>query len=312
MTTSVSVVGTGRMGSALARAFIRAGHPTTVWNRTVDKTAPLAAEGAHVAATIRAAVEASAIVVVNVSDYAASAALLRSSDVIDALGGKLIVELTSGTPQSAREAAQWAEGQGAQYLDGAILATPDIIGGEAATILVSGSLPAFDAHRETLKVLGTVRHVGEDPGVAAALEVVGLSQLWGGLFGALHAVALAQAEGVDLATLARQWTEGRPVVEGLVTDLIKRTQARRFTADQETLSTVAVHANALRHLAEITRMHQLDPGLIETYAAHFQRAIGAGHRDDDFAAMTQFTPQPNAAPSASPKAADERRPSAHT
>lgn len=38
--TPVSVLGLGLMGQALARAFPRAGHPTTVWNRTPAKAEP--------------------------------------------------------------------------------------------------------------------------------------------------------------------------------------------------------------------------------------------------------------------------------
>lgn len=308
MKTRVGILGTGRMGSALARAFIKNGYPTTVWNRSPDKTQPLAALGASVAASVRDAVAASEIIVVNVSDYEASTALLRDPPAAEALRGKVIVELTSGTPRSAREAALWAEAQGAHTLDGAILATPDIIGSAAATIIVSGPQAAFEVHQEALKVLGTVRHVGEDPGIAAALESVGLSQLWGGLFAALQTIALAQAEGVDPALLARQWKETGSVVDGLVADLIARTQSRRFAADQDTLSTVVVHANALRHLVEVTEMHQLDPGLVATYDAQFQRAIAAGHLDDDFAAMTKFTQISKAGSSDAPKAADGRSP----
>ncbi len=36
----VSVIETGRMGSALATALFRAGFPTAFWNRTSAKTAP--------------------------------------------------------------------------------------------------------------------------------------------------------------------------------------------------------------------------------------------------------------------------------
>lgn len=44
--TPVTVVGLGSMGRALAGAFAGAGHPTTVWNRTPAKAAPLVAKGA--------------------------------------------------------------------------------------------------------------------------------------------------------------------------------------------------------------------------------------------------------------------------
>ncbi|WP_418287516.1 NAD(P)-binding domain-containing protein [Lentzea guizhouensis] len=33
------------MGSALASAFLRAGHRVTVWNRSAARTAPLVAQG---------------------------------------------------------------------------------------------------------------------------------------------------------------------------------------------------------------------------------------------------------------------------
>lgn len=309
MKTRVSVLGLGRMGSALARALIKAGHPSNVWNRNPDKAQPLAALGATVPATVREAIAESDIVIVNVTDYAASQALLRDPKMARTLRGKLIVELSSGTPQEARDAARWMEAQGAAYLDGAILATPDIIGSAAAMILVSGSLAAFTAHQETLATLGAVSHVGEDPGTAAALEAVGLSQLWGGLFAALHAIAIAEAEGIPSTTLERQWKDGVPVIEGLVADLIKRAGSKRFAADAETLSTVGVHAHALRHLVDISRIHNLDPDLTRTYEAHFGRAIAAGHLEDDFAAMTLFT---RIIPEAAPKGADGTRPSART
>jgi len=50
---SVSVLGTGRMGSALSRALLHAGHRTTAWNRTPEKAAPLATLGAQLAEGVR-------------------------------------------------------------------------------------------------------------------------------------------------------------------------------------------------------------------------------------------------------------------
>jgi 3-hydroxyisobutyrate dehydrogenase-like beta-hydroxyacid dehydrogenase len=45
MKTNVCVLGAGRMGSAIVRAFLKNAHPTWVWNRTASKSQPLAAEG---------------------------------------------------------------------------------------------------------------------------------------------------------------------------------------------------------------------------------------------------------------------------
>jgi 3-hydroxyisobutyrate dehydrogenase-like beta-hydroxyacid dehydrogenase len=42
----VGIIGLGRMGSAIARRLIKAGHDVTVYNRTRSRAEPLAAEGA--------------------------------------------------------------------------------------------------------------------------------------------------------------------------------------------------------------------------------------------------------------------------
>jgi len=72
----VTVIGLGLMGQALAAAFLKDGHPTTVWNRSAQKAEELVAQGATLADSVRDAVAASPLVVVCVSDYAAVHELL--------------------------------------------------------------------------------------------------------------------------------------------------------------------------------------------------------------------------------------------
>ena len=67
MTTTlqtVSFLGLGEMGSALARAVIRAGHPTTVWNRSSDKAMALIDDGARAATTAAESIDAADLIVV--------------------------------------------------------------------------------------------------------------------------------------------------------------------------------------------------------------------------------------------------------
>ena len=289
MKRSIAVVGTGRMGSALARALLAAGHRTTVWNRTRDKAEPLSALGAVIAPSVLDAVSAAEIIIVNVSDYAATADILHDATVASAVRGKLIVELTSGTPHGAREVADWCARHGASYLDGAIMATPDFIGTDAGTILISGQSQAFQENDAVFRALGgNVQHVGQDPGRANALDSALLALMWGALFGALNAIAVCQAEEIELGELGRQWTATAPVVEGLVTDLIKRTSAGRFAADEETLSSIAIHHSSFQHLLELMDARGIDRSVVDGYGSIFQRAIAAGQVHGDLAALSQF------------------------
>src|SRR5437763_6758932 len=54
---TVAVLGTGIMGSPMARNLARAGLETRVWNRTREKAAPLAGDGAEVADSVAEAVD---------------------------------------------------------------------------------------------------------------------------------------------------------------------------------------------------------------------------------------------------------------
>ena len=47
----VGIAGVGKMGAAIALRLMEVGHKVTVWNRSADKTKPLADAGASVAAT---------------------------------------------------------------------------------------------------------------------------------------------------------------------------------------------------------------------------------------------------------------------
>ena len=68
--SAVSVIGLGQMGTRLAQAFLAAGNTVTVWNRSAAKADAVAAQGAVRAATAKAAVAASPLVVVCLPDYA--------------------------------------------------------------------------------------------------------------------------------------------------------------------------------------------------------------------------------------------------
>src|SRR5687767_11675296 len=103
MKQRITVLGTGRMGSALALALHAKGYAVTVWNRTGSKALALAAKGVRVATSVEDAVSAADVVIGNVSDYGVSDTLTRPASVTKALQGKVFVQLATGTPRQARD-----------------------------------------------------------------------------------------------------------------------------------------------------------------------------------------------------------------
>ncbi len=118
MNQRVTVIGTGRMGSALASALFNKGFATTVWNRTAAKTEPLARLGLRVASSILEAAREADVVIVNINNYDSTLQLLQQPNIESALRGKILVQLTTGTPGEAREMEFWAQRCGTQYFDG--------------------------------------------------------------------------------------------------------------------------------------------------------------------------------------------------
>jgi 3-hydroxyisobutyrate dehydrogenase-like beta-hydroxyacid dehydrogenase len=93
-----------------------------VWNRSAAKADGLVADGAARAATVGEAVSASPVVVICVLDHAAVRRVLNTAG--DSLTGRVLVDLTSGTPDDARDTSALAVQRGTDYLDGAIMAVP--------------------------------------------------------------------------------------------------------------------------------------------------------------------------------------------
>ncbi|MFI6005605.1 NAD(P)-dependent oxidoreductase [Streptomyces sp. NPDC051366] len=202
----LTLLGLGDMGTALARTWLAAGHPLTVWNRTAAKAEVLAAEGAAVAASPAEAVAANTLVVLCLLDDASVGSVLDGID----LTGKDLVDLTTGTPAEGRRRAAWAEARGARFVDGGIMGTPAMIGVPAsgAYVFHSGSRALFDTHRAALQVPAGARFVGEDPGHAALFDMALLSGMYGLFAGISHAYALIEGEDIapkELAPLLSEW-----------------------------------------------------------------------------------------------------------
>lgn len=287
--TPVTVMGLGLMGQALAGAFLRKGHPTTVWNRTAAKAEDLVAQGARLADSVYDAVAASPLVIVCVSDYDAMHKLL--DPLGEVLDGRVLVNLTSGTSQAARETADWAAQRGATYLDGAIMAIPEAIGAADALIIYSGPQSAFDQHESALKSLGGgATYLGGDHGLASLHDVAMLSMMWSILNGFLQGVALLGTAGVNAATFAAFANEGIGTVAGWLAGYAQQIDDGSYPALDATIDTQLAAMDHLVNESESVGVNAELPRFIKAMA---DRAVADGQGGNGYAALVeQFrTPQ---------------------
>lgn len=285
---SVAVLGVGRMGAGLARALLDRGHRTTVWNRTAARAAPLAERGAQLAATVRDAVAAADVIIVNVSEYTVSNPLLQAPDVAALLRGKSLVQLTSGTPRQARELATWSADHQIKYLDGAIMSTPDHVGTPSCTILYSGPTEIFEQLQPVLAALGNTMYLGRDPGQASTLDLAALTYMWGALFGITQGAALCAAENFPLPEYLKLIRGLLPLVDGWVVDNLERTIDGRLAGDAATLASIETHHATVRHLVAVCAERGVSGALPAVFDRVMGAAITAGHGGDDFAMLSKF------------------------
>jgi 3-hydroxyisobutyrate dehydrogenase-like beta-hydroxyacid dehydrogenase len=278
-----SVIGLGVMGSALARALVRDGHRVTVWNRDPLKAEPLVREGAALAASAAAAVRASPVVIVCVTDYQASHRILEPWEAAAALAGRVLVQLSTGTPQEARDGETWARARGAYYLDGAIMAIPAQIGTPEAAIFASGAEVVFRRSEPLLRsAAGNLRYVGEAPGSAAALDFATLSYVFGGLLGALHGALICEAEGIRVDDFGAVLADLAPAIGGMAKHACDAIQAGRYGDPQ---SSVLTCAGGFELFSRQAREAQINSEFPAFGLGLLRRAVAAGYGGEEVAAV---------------------------
>ncbi|MBX5023896.1 NAD(P)-dependent oxidoreductase [Rhizobium lentis] len=282
--TYISVLGLGAMGQALAARLLQQGHSVTVWNRTAGKAASLVAKGARELSSAADAIASSDITVICVLDYAAANSVLDGAASV--LAGRAIVNLTNGTPAQARATAERLAGLTASYLDGGIMATPPMIGGEHALILYSGSKPTFDAHVGTLEALGVATYLGADAGLASLHDLALLSGMYGLFAGFFHATALVNSEGIHAGEFLKLLGPWMTAMMGEFPGYAEKIDSGRHGVN--VVSNLAMQAASLENILTATREQGVATNLLAPLLELFRKRDGAGHGDEDISGVFEL------------------------
>lgn len=285
-TVPVTVAGLGPMGAALATTFIDNGHPTTVWNRTAAKAEPLIAKGAAAAETPAEAAAATDLLIICVNDFAAVKSVLDAAAT--ELSGKTVINLTSSTPDEAREAVELSAGYGAEYLDGAIMVPPVAVGAPEAVFFYSGSRAVFDAHVDTLRTMGgDARFLGDDPGLAVLYNTSLLGLMWATVNGYLHATAMvnsAKATSAEYAPIALDW-----FIPSVVTPILHAATRELDESDYPgDAGTVTMNITAAEHLLETSHSQGVGTQVPEFLKEMLEKTAAAGHGENSYMAMVEL------------------------
>lgn len=203
--TTVAIIGTGRMGGAMAVALARAGATLVLQNRTRDRAVALADQLGGTARVVDSPAEAAAAADVSItmlSDDAAVRAAFGGPDGLaaGARPGTVLVDMSTVLPDTIRSVEAEVRARGAGLLDAPVSGSVHLAGSGALTLMVGGTADDLEAARPALEGLAkTIFHLG--PLGSGASMKLAVNTLIYGLNGALaEGLVLAEAAGIDRAT----------------------------------------------------------------------------------------------------------------
>ena len=192
----VAVLGTGKMGGAIAQRLKTGGFEVSVWDRTKSKAEAL--QVGRVADSPADAARGTDVVVSMVTGPQALRDVYFGPTGVFAAGpGSTIVDMSTVGPAAARELADAAELKGAKLIEAPVIGSVPAVNSGTLVILAGAALiEDLEAVRPVLQRLGEVHFVG-DIESAATLKLLANSFLGIVSAGAAELMAAGTAQGVE-------------------------------------------------------------------------------------------------------------------
>ena len=207
----VALLGTGKMGSAIAERLSAAGFRLVLWNRTRARAEQLGL--GRVAGTPAAAVDGAAFVVSSLTDAAALRATYAGpSGVLSTARGQICVDMSTVGPDVLAELRPKVEQTASTLVDAPIIGSPASVRSGQAIVLAGGSDAAVAAAQPILEAVGRVRHAGP-AGAGARLKLVANSMLGALTAAAAELQVAGETAGLDSAVLFETLLHYAPLLE---------------------------------------------------------------------------------------------------
>ncbi|GGQ92092.1 NAD(P)-dependent oxidoreductase [Streptomyces flaveolus] len=290
---TVSVLGTGIMGAAMARNLARAGLTVHAWNRSRDKAEPLAADGVHIADGPEEAVRDADVVLTVLYDGPAALDVMRRAAPGLRAGAAWVQSTTAGLDAVA-DLAAFAREHGLVFFDAPVLGTRQPAETGQLLVLAAGPADARDTVTPVFDAVGSrTVWTGEDGAVGSATRLKLVANSW--VLATTNAVgevlALAQALGVDPDGFFDA-IAGGPLDMGYLRAKAGLIRDGALTPPQFAVTTAAKDA---RLIVEAGERNGVRLDVAAASAERLERAAAQGHGDEDMAAayFASFVEKPS-------------------
>jgi 3-hydroxyisobutyrate dehydrogenase-like beta-hydroxyacid dehydrogenase len=167
----VGFIGLGRMGQAMARRVLDAGHDLILYNRTPSKLAELAAAGAKTAGSVADAARHGGVVI----------SMLANDDALASVGAEQVGSLPAGGVhvcmgthgvEAVRALAKAHAAKGQVLVAAPVLGRPEAVTAGRLGIIAAGPAGAVERCRPLFEAMGRrTFEAGQEPEAAAAIKI---------------------------------------------------------------------------------------------------------------------------------------------
>lgn len=284
MTAPVAFLGVGRMGSAMTRRLLAAGHPVTVFDPDAARRAAMVERGAGEADSVAACCAGAAVVMSSVFDDAVlrEVALGAGGVIATVPRGTVYVDLSTVSPGASAEVAREAAARGLDYLRVPVSGNPVAAQAGELTALASGPAEAWARVRPLVATFAS-RQVYLGPGDEARYMKLVVNLLVLNTAGLLaEALALGRKGGLDWSVMLdalAQSAVGSPWLK-IKADFLKR-------RDFAPTITVREQMKDLGLILGAGAAAQVPLALTATTRELMQATIGDGFGGEDFIAVVK-------------------------
>ncbi|MDP8960280.1 MAG: NAD(P)-dependent oxidoreductase, partial [Actinomycetota bacterium] len=278
---TVAVLGTGNMGSEVARQLLDAETDLRVWDRTREKAEPLGDAGATVSDSPADAVDGAGFVITIVAEADAVEQVMTGEDgALEAMGDDAVWLQMSTVGLEIDRLAELAGERGVTLVDAPMLNMKASGDEGELLVLAAGPEDVRDRCQPVLDAIGSgTRWVGE-VGAASRLKLVLTSWLLGLAEALAETTALAEALDVEPDRFL-ELIEGSPIGVPYAQTKGEQMMKREFVG----AFPVRLAFNEARLIVDAGERNDLDLALARVVAGQLAVIVGRGYGGEDVAAV---------------------------
>lgn len=279
---AIAVLGTGRMGAPIAHNLLAAGFQVSAWNRTAERAAPLAADGARLGSSPAEAAEGADVVLTMLADGdAVSDAMSGPQGALEALRPESVwIQMATVGDAWTERLATLAGEHNVEFVDAPVSGS-DGPAREAQLVVLASGPEKVQARMEPIfDVLGRKTLWVGPAGNGTRLKLVLNDWLASLTEGMAETMALTEALGLDPQVFIEA------IDDGPLGSPYAETKARLALAGKLDPGFALRLAYKDVGLAlDAARDRNLELPITEAIARRWKQAMADGHADEDVAAV---------------------------